>query len=208
MFAQLFRKNRSEDHIEAVRLLSRKSLFISEQSVTALRRIVIAMLSYTREQEEHTEYTQTLSLLRDVLYKLCNTHSNNKFSSDLLEMLMCVHYTNLFYVCTQNGMKEQAAKVSITLLKYITYIPADKAYYKAGIACKDGGNLNLAFLLLNRYVDIAEAMDTADLSLLSDSAELNEADALPNIEALAGQHYLGHEVISHAILFFLFAYLL
>lgn len=175
-------------------MLSRKSLFISEQSVTALKRIVVVLLSYTREQEEHTEYTQTLSLLRDVLYKLCNTHANNKFSSDLLEILMCVHYTHMFYVCTQNGMKEQAAKVSVTLLKYITYVPADKAYYKAGIACKDGGNLNLAFLLLNRYVDIAEAMDTADLSLLSDSAELNEADALPNIETLAGQHYLGHEV--------------
>lgn len=50
------------------------------------------------------------------------------------------------------------------------------------------------FLLLPlRYVDIAEAIDTADPSLL-DSSEFSETDAVPPIENLPKNHYLSDEV--------------
>ncbi len=42
-------------------------------------------------------------------------------------------------------------------------------------------------------MDIAEAIDTADPSLL-DSAEFSETDAIPAIEVLPKNHYLADEV--------------
>lgn len=49
-------------------------------------------------------------------------------------------------------MRELSAKCSITLLKYPDLIPQDKAFYQAGMACREQGNINLSFLLLNRFV--------------------------------------------------------
>ena len=37
--------------------------------------------------------------------------------------------------------------------------PADKAFYEAGMACKAQGDLNMAFVFLNRYLDITEAVE-------------------------------------------------
>lgn len=50
-----------------------------------------------------------------------------------------------------------------------------------------------------RYVDIAEAIDTADPSLL-DSSEFSETDAVPPIENLPKNHYLSDEVCFNCII--------
>ena len=49
------------------------------------------------------------------------------------------------------NLRDLSAKCSITLLKYPDLIPQDKAFYQAGIACREQGNINLSFLLLNRF---------------------------------------------------------
>ncbi len=48
------------------------------------------------------------------------------------------------------NLRELSAKCSVTLLKYPDLIPQDKAFYQAGMACREQGNINLSFLLLNR----------------------------------------------------------
>jgi intraflagellar transport protein 172 len=199
---ELLRRNRAEDRFEAVKLLSRKSCPVHEQSVAMIRRLVLALLGCNSEQEDG-EHAQCVSLLRDILYKLANSSnaaasngssaSQRAASQELLELLMAMHYSNMIATARQLGMKDLVAKCSITLLKYPDLVPPDKAYYKAGLACREQGNSNLAFLLLNRYVDITEAMDAADPSLL-DNSDLQDADALPaHIDALPAQHYLAHE---------------
>lgn len=60
------------------------------------------------------------------------------------------------------------------------------------MACKQHGNINLSFLLMNRYVDLSEAIDTNDPSFL-DNAELQDADAIPLNETLPSFHYLTQE---------------
>lgn len=64
---------------------------------------------------------------------------------------MAVHYMHMMFTARANGLKDLAAKCAITLLKYPDYIPQDKAFYLAGVAAREQGNTNLAFLLLNRY---------------------------------------------------------
>ena len=44
-----------------------------------------------------------------------------------------MHYTVLRRRCAEAGMHELAAKQATSLLRYIGLIPADKAFYDAGI---------------------------------------------------------------------------
>ncbi|KAK5973726.1 hypothetical protein GCK32_004617 [Trichostrongylus colubriformis] len=61
---------------------------------------------------------------------------------------------------------------SISLLRYSDLIPADRVFYQAGIAAKDAGGdyAPLAFLLLNHYLDLVDAIDEGDASLVDYSA--------------------------------------
>ena len=46
---------------------------------------------------------------------------------------------------------EIVAKVSTSLLRYTNYIPADKAFYEAGLHNKSIEQLNMAFVFWNRF---------------------------------------------------------
>lgn len=49
---------------------------------------------------------------------------------------------------------------------------------QAGCLCKDAGNENLAFVLLNRYVDLTEAIEEGSASLV-DNSVFAEATNVP-----------------------------
>jgi intraflagellar transport protein 172 len=55
-------------------------------------------------------------------------------------------------------------KLAIACLKYVWLIPADKAFHEAGMACKNAGDVDMAFVLLNRFLDIAEAVEEHEAS--------------------------------------------
>ncbi|CAM9798674.1 unnamed protein product, partial [Hapterophycus canaliculatus] len=118
------------------------------------------------------------------------SQASNKAPPEGFEnLLMATHYTCLMGRCREKGGKdclELASKVSITLLRYSDLIPADKCFYQArfarrssaGSLCKDLGNENLAFVLLNRYVDLTEAIEEGNASLL-DNSDFAEATNVP-----------------------------
>ena len=64
-----------------------------------------------------------------------------------------------------------ACKVAVTLLRYPNVVPCDKLFYLAGQAFKAQGHDNMAFVMLNKYVDIADAMDEDE-----DEPELDHTD--------------------------------
>lgn len=49
---------------------------------------------------------------------------------------------------------------------------------QAGSLCREFGHENLAFVMLNRYVDLTEAIDEGDASLL-DNSDFAEATNVP-----------------------------
>ena len=59
----------------------------------------------------------------------------------------------LFALLLQEGL---AAKLSIALLRHTDIIPADKAFYEAGMNARSQGMLNMAFVFLNRFLDLTE----------------------------------------------------
>lgn len=147
------RSNNNSAIDEAVKTLHKRSGPATDTALATYRRLVIRMLSRSLE-EENSDHAATVSQLREVLYRLANIYrsQSNKAGADILEMLMATHYQNMMYAAKSLGLKDIAAKCSVTLLKYPEYVPQDKAFYQAGIACREQGNINLSFLLLNRYL--------------------------------------------------------
>jgi len=57
---------------------------------------------------------------------------------------------------------EHSAKISISLLRYVGDLPADRSFYEAGMSCRDMGWQNMAFVFLNRYLDLSEAIEDGE----------------------------------------------
>lgn len=148
----------SEKLDEAVRLLNKQTAPATAEAAAAYRKLVTRLLSRSLEEEEACpDHAGSVSALRDVLYRLANQYraQDKKQSGDVLEMLMATHYQSMLLTTKALGLKELASKCAVTLLKYPEYVPQDRAFYQAGMCCRDSGNVNLSFLLLNRCAPVS-----------------------------------------------------
>lgn len=181
---------------EAVRTLQKRPGLTTEQALTTYKKLALAVLARSREEEQMSDQPAVVSALRDVLFKLAiqyRAQAANKRLPPALEMLlMSAHYEHMFFTCRSQGLKEMAAKCAITMLKYPDIFPQDKAFYQAGMAAKDCGNTNLAFMFQNRYVDLSEAIDTGDTSFM-DNADYQDTDAIETDYQPSETHYLPDE---------------
>ncbi|XP_024359090.2 intraflagellar transport protein 172 isoform X4 [Physcomitrium patens] len=106
----------------------------------------------------------TMQKLREILFQIVSSLTLNRalcpeVLTELKRLLIIVNFVTLRYISVAQELQEMQAKLSISLLRYIGTIPADRAFYEAGMACKQLGWQNMAFVFLNRYLDIVEAID-------------------------------------------------
>lgn len=127
------------------------------EAVPVYERLAQAVLSASNVHErQQANYANNMSILRDVLYRVGNQYRlqqrnlDERLWSRMEDVLMAVHYENIYLIAKSLGLREIAAKSAVTLLKYPAIMPQDKALYQAGVACRDQGNTNMAFMLLNR----------------------------------------------------------
>lgn len=113
--------------------------------------------------------------LRDFLLQLCDNMSrsaevNSPAHEEFEQMLLIAHY-----YATRSAAKgvEQlslvAVKLSVSLLRHTELVPADKAFYEAGLDCRDVGWENMAFIFLNHFLDLCDAIDEGSLHALDHS---------------------------------------
>ncbi|XP_071324251.1 intraflagellar transport protein 172 homolog [Trachinotus anak] len=113
--------------------------------------------------------------LRNFLLQLCeniskSAEANSPAHEDFEQMLLIAHY-----YATRAAAKgvEQlisvAAKLSVSLLRHTELVPADKAFYEAGLACRAVGWENMAFIFLNHFLDLCDAIDEGSLDALDHS---------------------------------------
>ncbi|KAF7269422.1 hypothetical protein GWI33_017527 [Rhynchophorus ferrugineus] len=96
-------------------------------------------------------------------------------------LLLIAHYYALRCTCRQtSSLKAIGVKISTALLRYTDIIPADKAYYEAGKDLKDEGRLSEAFVFLNHYLDLCEAIEDGEGQLV-DHSDLVQTDFPSNI---------------------------
>merc|ERR1719160_1052914 len=88
--------------------------------------------------------------------------------------LLVAHYQDIRNrIKEREGGNEIVWKMSVSLCRYCTEFPVDRAFYQAGLDCKDAGNINMAFFFLNRYLDIADAIDDPENAAIDGSDFMN-----------------------------------
>ncbi len=89
------------------------------------------------------------------------------------------------------ALAELKAKLALALLRHTDVVPADKAFYLAGMACNAVGWENTGFVCLNRYLDLVEAIEEGSLDAL-DNADFKDTD-VPFEIPLPDEHYLNEQ---------------
>ena len=84
--------------------------------------------------------------------------------------------------------------MSISLVRYIDLIQPDRVLYEAGIACRNFGEKyeNLAFVFLNHYLDVVDAIEENDPSTVDNS--IFEGTDIPLQFGLPHSMFLSEEV--------------
>lgn len=86
------------------------------------------------------------------------------------QLLLIVHY-----YCTRAACREVpalhsiAVKISVAILRYTEIIPVDKAFFEAGMDLRSMGRESEAFVILNHYLDVCEAIDEGSGNLVDHS---------------------------------------
>ncbi|XP_059212612.1 intraflagellar transport protein 172 homolog [Centropristis striata] len=119
--------------------------------------------------------------LRDFLLQLCenmsrSSEANSPAHEDFEQLLLIAHY-----YATRSAAKGDTqlvslpAKLSVSLLRHTELVPADKAFYEAGLACRAAGWENMAFIFLNHFLDLCDAIDEGTMDAL-DHSDFVETD--------------------------------
>eukprot|EP00744_Colponema_vietnamica_P002535 GILI01003961.1.p1 GENE.GILI01003961.1~~GILI01003961.1.p1 ORF type:complete len:1242 (-),score=439.08 GILI01003961.1:257-3580(-) len=120
--------------------------------------------------------------LKQVLSRLLNNlrSADRNVQAEFDKLVWVSHLLSLRTNVHQAGIKELVARLSVSLLRYVAYLPADKAFYEAGMACKEIKQLNMAFVFTNRYVDLAEVIEDPDAQNNIDNADFENTD-IPSV---------------------------
>uniref|UniRef100_A0A1B6D0F4 Intraflagellar transport protein 172 homolog n=1 Tax=Clastoptera arizonana TaxID=38151 RepID=A0A1B6D0F4_9HEMI len=156
--------------LKALNLYSKLEAPAYPQNYNIYRRIsmdIIAMPGLSGE-----EGFPTWARLRNLLFGLieamsktsdagCETH----FEFTTL-MQICHYYAVRSASRNVKGLDTVATNISISLLRHTDIIPADKGFYEAGMDAKQTGRDSEAFVFLNHYLDIVEAIEEGNLEAL------------------------------------------
>lgn len=101
-----------------------------------------------------------------------NTPAGREFN----KYLVVAHLLNLKNTYRDKGLLQLYAKVSVGLLRYCDLVRLDMLYLDAGEGARKQNWLNLAFVLLNRYLDIFEVIEDPENNNLGDNTDFNNTD--------------------------------
>jgi len=111
--------------------------------------------------------TRSLRTLREMLVKVVHglrTQGDQALTEEFEKLLWISHLTAAKDTAEERSSPDSRRKLAISLLRYIRVLPADKAFYDAGMCCRAAKDLSMAFVFLNRYLDITEAMEENEAS--------------------------------------------
>ncbi|KAK7085982.1 hypothetical protein SK128_023173 [Halocaridina rubra] len=139
------------------------------QNYNIYRRLALDLMSM--HELCTAEAYQTWADLRDLLLSLVENIRQHADTDGVLQeferLLLLAHYlaARSGYMATPQ-LEKLSTKLSVSLVRYTDILPADKVFYEAGMACKDIGWENMAFVFLNRFLDLCEAIEEGSLDSL------------------------------------------
>ncbi|CCW70318.1 unnamed protein product [Phytomonas sp. Hart1] len=152
-----------------------------------LAQMIIPMLDYHGEivkppegknaKDTEEEGNIRLATLHERLVKVNQSiTASGQEAQEVARVNALVHIIHIYHVAKQMRAESQLQELSIKLMlglpRWIPFISPEKAFYDAGMACKEGGMEGLAFLYLNYALDFVEAVEDQ----LEDSAAIANDD--------------------------------
>ncbi|XP_070491879.1 intraflagellar transport protein 172 homolog [Chironomus tepperi] len=111
-------------------------------------------------------------------------------------LLMIAHFYAVRAACRQvSALQNIGLKISVALLRYTDVIPCDKGFYEAGMDLRQVGRESEAFVMLNHYLDICEAIEEGSGDLV-DHTDLGSTD-FPSSVPIPESMHLKHEMKLH-----------
>ncbi|XP_070555163.1 intraflagellar transport protein 172 homolog [Ptychodera flava] len=151
----------------------------NQQNYNIYKRICMEMFSAaeTDKAEAYRVWADLRDMLLDLNENLSKSPEANSPQHEEFETLLVIaHYYAGRSACLgSSSLETLSAKLSISLLRHTDIIPADKAFYEAGVAAKNEGWENMAFVFLNRFLDLTEAIEEGSLDML-DNSDFQDTD--------------------------------
>uniref|UniRef100_A0A3Q2XZS2 Intraflagellar transport protein 172 homolog n=1 Tax=Hippocampus comes TaxID=109280 RepID=A0A3Q2XZS2_HIPCM len=141
----------------------------SPQNFNIYKRLFLDMLHLPEAPDSY----RTWADLRDVLLQLCENLSKSAGESsaaheDFERMLLISHYYASRAAVA--GLEDISAKLSVSLLRHTDLVPADRAFYEAGLACRVSVSLHFSQRFLPRLHAITDGtLDSLDHSDFTDT---------------------------------------
>ncbi|XP_026810375.1 intraflagellar transport protein 172 homolog isoform X2 [Rhopalosiphum maidis] len=193
---------REGNAFEALNLYTQYDVPAFPQNFNIYRRIALDVFS-KREMDKVESY-DIWAKLRDMFFKLMeNTNQPNSEIWKEFEKYMFISHLYAMR-CAFGEISSLSAlvvKLLVALLRYTDIIPADKGYYEAGIAVRDGNRNAEAFVFLNHYLDITDAIADGQNEMIDDT-DLQGTDFPTNVPLPQTMHVENeqHELVREWIL--------
>lgn len=158
---------------EAAAIFAKHGTSTLGNNLAMYRRVAKEILASGQEAESSGDVTGSHSILHPLPHLRSMLHNvvlglrqgtDEQATQEFERLLWIAHVTAAKCLAAERGAVESSRKLAVTLLRYLREIPADKAFYEAGMACKIQGDLNMSFVFLNRYLDITEAVEEHEAS--------------------------------------------
>lgn len=141
-----------------------------------------------REQDMVSVWRDLRTFLYELVMAIRSAEQRDPNAEDRFEQLLLIAH----YYATRAACREVAAlhsvgiKISVALLRYTELIPVDKGFYEAGMDLRSVGRDSEAFVLLNHYLDVCDAIDGAEN--LVDHLNLAATDFPSSVPIPAAMH--------------------
>lgn len=116
--------------------------------------------------------------------------------AEFLKALMASHLMTIRERLRERHMApELVAKISLSLCRYCSEFPMDLAFYSAGLDCKEAGMINMSFFFLNRFLDIADAIDDPENAAIDNTDFMDTDIPSPYDLDLPDQNHVSSEKV-------------
>ncbi|XP_023169799.2 intraflagellar transport protein 172 homolog [Drosophila hydei] len=193
--AQLIREG---DSVSALGLYLSYGAPPIEEHFNIYARIAQDCLALREQQSEGGALWQRLrNFLHTLLQGLRGSeHAQAKFTANAEQFLLIAHYYATRAACKQvQSLQPVAVRLSLALLRHTDVLPVDKGFYEAGMELRQAGREAEAFVMLNHYLDVCEAIEEGSGNLV-DHSDLADTD-FPSSVPLPEDIHLKNEPSLH-----------
>ncbi|GMH45662.1 hypothetical protein BSKO_13619 [Bryopsis sp. KO-2023] len=164
-------KAKQQDFVAVASVLAEHGIDPHPGNFDMYKHVAKQILSFSEAERTEKAESNLATMLHRLLesFEVTATIVGAGEKQEFEHLYQAAHLLSLTNKAKDAGLTEIAAKQATSLLRFVDVLPADKAFYEAGMLWKSVGRLNMAFVLLNRYLDLVEAMEEGDGTVLENA---------------------------------------